>query len=267
MAREISDFEQQALNIIKPLRAAKWQADFPWHRLERSIANMGADYGGLELIPDFQRGHVWTQAQQTHFIENCLRGVVPSSGLLIQFNSPTWNEDVTDSDLPPGLQCVDGLQRYTAVTEFVKGNVKPFGFTAEELAGTQFAPARIHMKIAIHDFAYRADLLEHYLSINAGGTPHSAEEIERVRGLLADAKRQPTPASTVPAMPAEGFFVDWDGCTRRVEAPGEGLRCYVDRKRGIVGVENSAGETIHEADLWNSIEDLERAGITVTLVE
>ncbi|EJH4818704.1 hypothetical protein LDZ95_23610 [Pseudomonas aeruginosa] len=47
---------------------------------------------------------------------------------------------------------------------------------------------RIHMKIAIHDFTRRADLLDHYLSINAGGTPHSADEIERVRGLLAQAK-------------------------------------------------------------------------------
>lgn len=189
MAREISEFEQHALSIIKPLRTAKWQADFRWDRLEESVATMGADYGGLELNPDFQRGHVWTPAQQVHFIENCLRGVVASNGFLIQFNSPSWNDDAAGSDLPPGLQCVDGLQRYTAVTEFVKGNVKPFGFTAQELARTQFSPMRIYMKIAIHDFTGRADLLDHYLSINAGGTPHSAEELERVRGLLAQAKQ------------------------------------------------------------------------------
>ncbi|MFU5648574.1 DUF262 domain-containing protein [Pseudomonas aeruginosa] len=103
---------------------------------------MGKDYDGLELNPDFQRGHVWTPAQQVHFIENCLRGVVASSGLLIQFNSPSWNDDASESDLPPGLQCVDGLQRYTAVTEFVKGNVKPFGFTAKEISRTQFSAMR-----------------------------------------------------------------------------------------------------------------------------
>lgn len=188
MTREISEFEQRALSIIKPLRTAKWQADFRWDRLEDSIASMGNDYGGLELNPDFQRGHVWTPAQQVHFIENCLRGVVASNGFLIQFNSPSWNDDSSESDLPPGLQCVDGLQRYTAVTEFVKGNVRPFGFTAQELSRTQFSPIRIHMKVAIHDFTSRADLLDHYLSINAGGTPHSAEEIARVRDLLEQAK-------------------------------------------------------------------------------
>lgn len=44
------------------------------------------------------------------------------------------------------------------------------------------------MKVAIHDFTKRAELLENYLSINAGGTPHSAEEIARVRAMLANAQ-------------------------------------------------------------------------------
>lgn len=38
--------------------------------------------------------------------------------------------------------------------------------------------------MAIHTFTRRADLLQHYLDLNTGGTPHSAEEIARVRGLL-----------------------------------------------------------------------------------
>lgn len=189
MAREISEFEQHALSVIRPLRTARWQADYNWDDLEDGLARLANHHGGLELNPDFQRGHVWTLAQQTHFIENCLRGVVASSGFLIQFNCPGWLEDAPGSDLPPGLQCVDGLQRYTAVTEFMKGNVKPFGFTAEQLFRTQFSPRRIHMKVAVHDFARRADLLDHYLAINAGGTPHSAEELERVRGLLAQANQ------------------------------------------------------------------------------
>ncbi|MPQ69431.1 DUF262 domain-containing protein [Pseudomonas sp. MWU12-2323] len=188
MAREIGAFEQQLLTIINPLRTAKWQADYRWSSIEQNLAGLGNDYGGLELIPDFQRGHVWTVEQQVHFIENCLRGVVASSGYLIQFNCTSWSDDDSGTDLPPGLQCVDGLQRYTAITQFVKGEVLPFGLSAGDLAGTLFDPKRFHMKVAIHDFTKRADLLEHYLSINAGGTPHSAEEISRVRDLLAQAR-------------------------------------------------------------------------------
>jgi len=42
--------------------------------------------------------------------------------------------------------------------------------------------------VAIHGFTKRSDLLNHYLSINSGGTPHSAEELDRVRALLAETK-------------------------------------------------------------------------------
>lgn len=185
MAREYSEYEDHLTSLVRPLRTAKWQSDYFWNRIERAIVELGNDHGGLELIPDFQRGHVWTEAQQTHYIENCMRGVVPSSGYLIQFNCPTWGEHRSATDLPDGLQCVDGLQRYTAITRFARGEVKAFGLTADDFAGTQFDLKRFRMTVAVHDFTSRSDLLNHYLSINAGGTPHSAEEIERVRGLLA----------------------------------------------------------------------------------
>lgn len=189
MARELSDFEQELVKLVNPLATARWQADYRWDNLERALAQLGDDYHGLELCPDFQRGHVWLPKQQVHFIENCLRGIVPSSGLLLQFNSPSWQDIAeADTDLPPGLQCVDGLQRYTAITEFVKGNVKPFGLSAEQLKGTQFGVNRFHVKVAVHSFTQRSDLLNHYLSINSGGTPHSAEEIARVRALLTESK-------------------------------------------------------------------------------
>lgn len=189
MARQISEFEQHLDTLVKPLRTARWSADYRWDGLERALIGLGEDYGGLELIPDFQRGHVWTPEQQAHYIENCLRGVVPVSGLLIQFNSPSWS-DVTkaDTDLPPGLQCVDGLQRFTAITEFVKGNVKPFGYSAKELLSTAYSPRKFYVKVAVYDFTSREQLLTQYLDLNAGGTPHSAAEIERVRGLLAEAQ-------------------------------------------------------------------------------
>jgi len=189
MAHVMTDFEKHALSVIRPLRSAQWQADFTWDDLEVSLARMAQRYGGLDLTPDFQRGHVWTPSQQLHFIENCLRGVVASSGFLLQFNCPSWTYDAVDSDLPPGLQCVDGLQRYTAVTQFCAGHIQPFGFNIQQLALTRFSPARFHMKIAVHDFTRREDLLDHYLSINAGGTPHSPEEISRVRDLLAQARQ------------------------------------------------------------------------------
>jgi hypothetical protein len=46
---------------------------------------------------------------------------------------------------------------------------------------------RFRFKFEIFNFQIKADLLRHYLDLNAGGTPHSKEEIERVRKMLSDA--------------------------------------------------------------------------------
>lgn len=189
MTRERTEYEIQLEALIRPLRTAKYQVDITWSRLEAFLAGWAEDYGGLELNPDFQRGHVWSESQQIHFLENCMRGVVASNGHLLQFNCPSFSENAK-TDLPAGLQCVDGLQRYTTVTRFVRGEIKAFGLTAAEFANTQFCPKKAYMKVAVHDFTLRTDLLSHYLAINTGGTPHSAEEIARVRLLLEDAKAQ-----------------------------------------------------------------------------
>ena len=175
--------------IIRPLRTAAYEVDMEWHFFDRQLDNIGADYGGLELNPDFQRGHVWSPAQQQHFIENVLRGVVTSAGFHIQFNCANWDNDRYAGDLPRGLQCLDGLQRITAVRDFLAGQVKPFGLSVTDLAGSRFSPRRSYyrFRVAIHNFERKADLLAHYLDLNAGGTPHSADELERVRAMLVAA--------------------------------------------------------------------------------
>lgn len=174
--------------LIKPLRTATYEVDCQWQHLAGLLERLGKDYGGLDLCPDFQRGHVWTQDQQRHFIENVLRGIVSTSGLLVQFNCANWklDYDETQSDLPPGLQCIDGLQRLTAVSEFLAGRVRPFGLGLDDLENSSFSPINLsyRFRVAIHDYAWRADLLQHYLDLNAGGTPHPDSEIERVRALL-----------------------------------------------------------------------------------
>lgn len=179
----------EALNkIIKPLRTAKYECDFDFRYLRTALTGFEQDYGGLELDPDFQRGHVWTEFQQTHYIENILRGVVSSSGFLVQFNCPNWDNDDDEysGDLPPGFQCIDGLQRITAVLDFIDGKVKPFGLNVDDLDYSAFSiRGSLHrFRIAVHNFQSKKELLQHYIDLNAGGTPHSKEELDRVRQML-----------------------------------------------------------------------------------
>lgn len=195
MAIHRTPAEKAIHDRIRPLRSAHWKADFQWTRLMASIKEMGDDFGSLELVPDFQRGHVWSEDQQSRFVESCLRGVVSSDGLLIQVNCPNFTFDEEPGDLPEGVQCMDGLQRLTAIDRFVNNEITAFGYTASDLKGTEFCPRRYHIKLAVHTFHWRKDLLDNYLAINAGGTPHSSEEIKRVRDLLADSKAGETATS------------------------------------------------------------------------
>ncbi len=174
--------------LIRPLGTARYGCDYPFNDLEEALRRYERDFG-LNLMPDFQRGHVWSQEQQQHYIENIMRGVIPQGTLLIQFNAPHWDESDYEGDLPREMQIIDGLQRLTAIRKFLAGEVRPFGLGLEDLSGTRYAVTRTvwHVRFAVHTFQSRAELISHYLALNAGGTPHSTSEIERVRNLLAEA--------------------------------------------------------------------------------
>lgn len=194
MTSSQSDARKQATAIlselIRPLPAATYECDTTWDRLEGAVSRIAESYGELEMNPDFQRGHVWTDEQQIAFIQNCLRNVVTSAGLLIQFNCASWDdfEGTSIVGLPRGLQCVDGLQRYTAITRFMKGEILAFGLDVSRFLGTGHSPNSRKVRLAIHAITKKDALLKLYLDLNSGGTVHSAEELARVRQLLEDAK-------------------------------------------------------------------------------
>lgn len=188
--------------IIKPLRTASYEVDMEFRYFHEHIEKFAADYGGLELNPDFQRGHVWTPDQQRHFVENVMRGVVSSGGFHIQFNCPNWDNDNYNGDLPRGFQCLDGLQRITAVRQWVEGKIQPCGLSLEDLKGTHFSPLgrNFRFRVAVHTFQKKSELLAHYLALNAGGTPHSPEEIARVRAMQEAAANPGSKKASGPAL-------------------------------------------------------------------
>jgi len=184
------DINQTLHELIRPLPKAKYEVSVGVGSLQRTLEAFDRDYG-LELNPDFQRGHVWTQTQQTRYVESLLRGAIATTGLTIQFNHPAWDSiDVQSDDpaMPHRLQCVDGLQRLTAVLAFMNRQIKAFGMTVDDLVGTDFDVGRMNYRIfiAVHAFTTRKELLRYYLDINDGGTPHTQAEIDRVKQLLQD---------------------------------------------------------------------------------
>lgn len=188
--------EHQALYLmIKPMPEAAYTVDWPLNMLEQTLLGVqeGVEQqgGSFELNPDFQRGHVWTDAQRSAYAEAFIRKDVTGR---ILFNCPGWANASRDGDIPAQtFQCIDGLQRLTTMRMFLAGQVQVFGgLHAADLKGSPFDPFRMsyRLQIGIYEFSHRQELLDFYLRLNQGGTPHSSDELERVRGLL-DAARKP----------------------------------------------------------------------------
>lgn len=130
---------------------------------------------GLILNPDFQRGHVWTEEQQVKFIEYFLMG--GDTGI-IHFNAPCWPNVDNDGT----YVCVDGLQRLTAFMRYYNNEIKAFGYYYKEMEGR---PDNI-IKISVNNLKTRKEVLQWYIEMNSGGTPHSNEEISKVKKLLVE---------------------------------------------------------------------------------
>lgn len=118
-ARKITRFR----DIPQFTNVGRYAVDYPIHYLVNFLEEEVSSYG-LNLCPEFQRGHVWTREQQEAYVVFLLRG--GKTGRDIYLNNPSWH-----SPVPMGAYnnyvCVDGLQRITAISHFVHNELKVFG--------------------------------------------------------------------------------------------------------------------------------------------
>jgi hypothetical protein len=141
---------------------------------------------GVDMDPDYQRDHVWTQEQQENFMGHLLEGgTIPD----IILNERLYSDQ---GGMVEYVECVDGKQRITAVLRWLKGEIG-----ARLTGGDQVwydkldTDSRTILATSIrlpfkHVRLDRAGVLRLYLRLNRGGTVHSEEEIEKVRQLLAE---------------------------------------------------------------------------------
>lgn len=130
---------------------------------------------GLQLNPDFQRGHVWTESQQISYIEYLLRG--GRAARTIYLNHPGWM-----STFEGEFVCVDGLQRLTACLRFLRNEIKVFGYYLNEYEDR--LPTTLIITININNLQTRKEVLQWYLDMNTGGTVHTDEEITKVKKMI-----------------------------------------------------------------------------------
>ena len=166
---------------IEQFPTVRYQVDHSWAHLEEALesyADRGesGQFGGLDLSPDYQRAHVWSYDQQQAFVEYQLMG--GEVGKILVFNCPDWGMGFKHP-----LELVDGKQRLESVRAFMRGDLEVFG--GHRIGDFDKIPA-MHYSFKFHicSLKTRADILKLYLKINAGGTPHTRDELDRVRAML-----------------------------------------------------------------------------------
>lgn len=165
--------------IPQYIQSGSYQVDMPFEYLVQTIDKWVKE-DGLQLEPDFQRGHVWTERQQIEFIKFVLRG--GKTGRILYFNNPSWHRCVNDGEYNDFV-CVDGLQRITAIRRFLNDEIEVFGQKYSEF-GSRTDFVRHSMKVNVNDLKTKKDVLQWYIEMNAGGTPHTEQEIERIKKMM-----------------------------------------------------------------------------------
>lgn len=153
-----------------------YSVSVPWAYLPERIHREQTELG-LELCPDFQRGHVWTEAQQQAYIEFCLRG--GQSARTLYFNHPGWMKSFQGEYV-----LVDGLQRLTAVLRFLENKLSIF-------SGMRYGDFEDKLDVVDDTFTFninslktRKEVLTWYLEMNEGGVVHTQEELATVHAMM-----------------------------------------------------------------------------------
>jgi len=160
-----------------------YSVNVSWDYVEKTLDEY-AKAVRVDLDPDFQRAHVWTAKQQSRYVEYILRGGKSSRD--IYWNCKGWHLRMEGP-----MVLVDGKQRLEAVRKFMANKLPAFGSTFSEYTD-RMRLIETGFVFHVNDLATRAEVLQWYIDINAGGVAHTEAEIAKVRALL-DAEAAPSP--------------------------------------------------------------------------
>ena len=169
-------------DILAFSRWGKQTYTVPWYDLEHTLARYQTE-NNLELNPDFQREHVWSEIQQVKYVEYILKRGNLNLGIV--FNCPGWLDSFEGQ-----MVLVDGKQRLQAARLFMANQLSVFNgvyrndFVRQGKTMLRFSQ-EIQFVFYMNDLSTRTEILQLYLDINSGGVVHSDDELSKVKALLA----------------------------------------------------------------------------------
>ena len=148
------------------------------------LERWGKSYG-IDLNPEFQRDHAWSEEIQVKFLEYLFKGgIIPP----LRFNGPSFGGDRHEkwSNLPETVVLVDGKQRYTAIKKFMDGELAIFdGNFLKDFDDPKLLLRKANVTYVVNKLQTKRELYKWYLEMNEGQVAHTSAELEKVRKLIA----------------------------------------------------------------------------------
>jgi hypothetical protein len=137
---------------------------------------------GLDLNPDYQRGHVWTMEDKVKLIDSIFKGVDIGKFVFIR------RDYGTDEHL---YEILDGKQRLTAIMEFREDRFRYNGLLYSELHPHDQSHIEFY-SIATADVSNptKEQIYNYFLKLNTGGKPMDVAQLEKVAKLLEEEKKK-----------------------------------------------------------------------------
>ena len=178
---KIADIPQ----LIRVGQGTQWDLD----QFQDTFARWKDNYG-LNLDPEFQRPHVWSEETKIKFIEFILRGGVVQP---MRFNSPVFGGEThkNHSDLSEDIVLVDGKQRLNAIMEFIDNKIAVFGGNyLSDFDNPDLVLRSTSITVQVNKLQTKHELYQWYLEMNEGQVAHTQEELDRVRNLMKAATHE-----------------------------------------------------------------------------
>jgi hypothetical protein len=134
----------------------------------------------MDLDPEYQRGHVWTERQESKFV-----------GALLEHNQaipPFWMNWTGPNR--QSSEVVDGKQRIKACLRWLNDEIPancPCGIDVwySELCEVDNRALDLYVTMSWNFVNLSpVDVMKFYLRLNGGGTIHTEDELERVKRLI-----------------------------------------------------------------------------------
>jgi hypothetical protein len=161
--------------IYSPLPVVQ-VGNWPFEYLERCVRDARL------VIPDYQRGHEWTEEQACSFVGHALCGG-PMLPLIVNQHDRDGIQRVPE--------LLDGLQRLTAMRRWLRDEIPAKVDDRTFFYRDTDKKFRLTMSFVVQFVALsRLEALRFYRRFNTCGTPHSKAAIERVDGMIVEEERR-----------------------------------------------------------------------------